>query len=71
MSQSGLMKAALFFFAIVLIGTLYWLTGTPAEDPCANPQGDISAAVLSAEGDQDALINRAIIIKGNCKEPTE
>ncbi|MEH6570019.1 MAG: hypothetical protein V7709_13145 [Halioglobus sp.] len=40
------------------------------EDPCANPQADITGSVLAdEEGDQDALINRAIILKGNCKEP--
>ena len=73
MGQSGLMKAALFFFAITLIGALYWLTASDISDsdPCANPQSDISAAVLSEEGDQDALINRAIIMKGNCEESAD
>jgi hypothetical protein len=69
MEQSGLLKAGIFFFALVLIGSLYYLTRSDAEDdPCANPQTDISGAVLAEEGDQDALINRAIIMKGNCEK---
>jgi hypothetical protein len=45
-----------------------WLTYTE-EDPCANPQADVSGAVLAdPEGDQDALVNRAIIMKGKCKK---
>ena len=52
---------------ILLIGVLAWLTFTE-EDPCANPQADISGAVLAApDGDQDALANRAIIMKGKCE----
>lgn len=58
------------FVAIIsLVGILAWLTMTD-EDPCANPQADITGSVLAdGEGDQDALINRAIILKGKCKEP--
>lgn len=53
---------------IVLIAVLAWLTMSE-EDPCANPQSDISASVLAeANGDQDALANRAIIMKGNCEK---
>jgi hypothetical protein len=45
-----------------------WLSLTD-EDPCANPQADISAAVLAdQEGDQDALVNRAIIMKNECNK---
>ena len=69
MGKSGMVKAALFFFGIILVSALYWLTLDEPEDPCANPQEDISAAVLADEdGDQDALVNRAIIMKGNCEE---
>lgn len=51
-----------------LIAVLGWLTLTE-EDPCANPQVDISGAVLAdPDGDQDALVNRAIIMKGKCKK---
>jgi hypothetical protein len=57
-----------FALIVLLIAVLAWLTQTD-QDPCANPQADISASVLSdSEGDQDALINRAIIMKANCKE---
>ena len=57
-----------FALIVLLVAVLAWLTQTD-EDPCANPQSDISASILSdSEGDQDALINRAIIMKANCKE---
>lgn len=63
-----LLRAASVFTVVLLIAIMAWLSQTD-EDPCANPQGDISAAVLAdQEGDQDALINRAIIMKGKCKE---
>lgn len=53
---------------IALIAVLAWIT-TSDEDPCANPQSDISASVLAeANGDQDALANRAIIMKANCEK---
>lgn len=52
---------------ITIIAALAWLTMSD-EDPCANPQADISASVLGeANGDQDALANRAIIMRGNCE----
>lgn len=68
MPDSGLTKAAIFIAVIGLIWLLYWLTlDTTAEDPCAGQQSDISGAVLAdGEGDQDALVNRAIIVKGKC-----
>lgn len=61
---------ALSFIAVIsLIAILAWLT-LSEEDPCANPQSDISASVLAeGEADQDGLINRAIIMKANCKKP--
>jgi len=60
------MKIITFMAIISLVGLLAWLTVTD-EDPCANPQSDISASVLAdAEGEQDALINRAIIMRANC-----
>lgn len=58
-----------FIAVMLLIAVLAWLTMTE-EDPCANPQADVTGSVLAdGEGDQDALINRAIILKGKCKEP--
>jgi hypothetical protein len=67
------LRAAIFLFVIFLVAVLSWLTQPPLEDPCANPQVDVSAAVLADQpGDQDALVNRAIILKGNCeKESTD
>ena len=62
------MKILSFLAIISLVAALAWLT-TTNEDPCANPQSDISASVLAdAEGDQDGLINRAIIMKANCEK---
>lgn len=56
------------FTVLLLIAIMAWLSQSN-EDPCANPHSDISAAVLAdQEGDQDALVNRAIIMQGKCKE---
>lgn len=72
MGYSWQMRAALFLFAIFVVATLAWLTLPESEDPCADPQGDISAAVLAdTPGDQEALINRAIIVRSNCKKKEE
>lgn len=68
MPQSVIFKIAVFVTLVVLVAALYWLTLDEPEDPCANPQGDISGAVLADEhGDQDALVNRAIIMKSRCE----
>lgn len=57
-----------FLVVISLVALLAWLTMTD-EDPCANPQSDISGAVLAdGEGDQSALINRAILMRANCED---
>jgi hypothetical protein len=62
------MKIITFIAVSALVFALAWLTVTD-DDPCANPQTDISASVLAdPDGDQDALINRAIIYKANCEE---
>lgn len=55
---------------VVAIGTLaYFLTSDPSQqDPCLNPQNDISAAILSEGGDQDALANRAILARRLCEQ---
>ncbi len=56
------------FAIVLLVAALAWLTLSD-EDPCANPQGDISGAVLAdQDGDQDALVNRAIIMQNKCKK---
>jgi len=67
---------SLWFKAIaaIAIATLllafYWLTLVD-EDPCANPQSDISAAILAEGDDQDGLANRAILMRGACKPDNE
>ena len=69
MPDNRLLQVATFLFILFIIGVLSWLTLTETqEDPCANPQADVSAAVLADDaGDQDALANRAIILRGKCE----
>ncbi len=63
------LRAAIFLFVIFLVAVLSWLTQPLDEDPCANPQADVSAAVLADQpGEQDALVNRAIILKNHCEK---
>lgn len=71
MPTSAVLKVAAFLFVLGLVALLYWLTLVPEQDPCANPEGDIGAAVLAEDGDQDAMVNRAIIVKGNCEKRDE
>ena len=67
-SQQQSMRILSFLAIVLLVAALAWLTMTD-EDPCANPQSDISASVLAdSEGDQDGLISRAIIMKANCEK---
>ncbi len=68
MAQSGFFKAAIFFAVIGGIWLLYTLTlDESVDDPCARQQSDISGAVIADDpGDQDALVNRAIILKSKC-----
>ncbi|MEH6582106.1 MAG: hypothetical protein V7754_09235 [Halioglobus sp.] len=67
MQYKSSMQIITIAVAISLIAVLAWLTMSE-EDPCANPQADISASVLAEDGDQDALVNRAIIMKANCED---
>ena len=63
-----LLRAVSVATVLLLVAIMAWLSLTD-EDPCANPQADISAAVLAEQaGDQDALINRAIIMKSECEK---
>ena len=62
------LRAVSIFTVLLLIAIMAWLSQTD-EDPCLHPQSDISGAVLAdQEGDKDALINRAMIMKENCKK---
>jgi len=63
-------KAIAAIAIATLILALYWLTLVD-EDPCANPQSDVSAAILAEGDDQDGLANRAILMRGACKPDTE
>lgn len=66
------LKIATFIFVVFLIAVMAWLTMPEEEDPCAGPQTDISAAVIADQpGDQDALVNRAIIMRGKCERKEE
>lgn len=69
MGNNRLLQAATFLFVIFLLAALAWLTLAPPDDPCANLPVDVGAAVLADRpADQDALVNRAIIMRGDCKE---
>lgn len=71
MEKRWLLAAGAFFFAVGLIAVLAWLTDS-GQDPCANPDADVGAAVLGeSEGDQEGLVNRAIIVRGNCEPGTD
>jgi hypothetical protein len=69
MRNNWLLRVATFLFVLLLIAVLAWLTLTPPDDPCVTPRVDIGAAVLADEPtDQDALVNRAIIMRGDCED---
>ena len=70
MNNRWMLAAGVFVFAVGAIAGLAWLTQVE-EDPCANPDADVAAAVLGeSPGDQEGLVNRAILVRGNC-EPEE
>jgi hypothetical protein len=67
-NKNATLRVISILVVILLIAVMAWLTYTE-EDPCANPQADVSGAVLAdPAGDQDALVNRAIIMKGKCRK---
>ena len=69
MGRAWLLSTAVFFLAVALIAVLALLTEPVEEDPCAYPQSDVSAAVLGeTPGDQDALVNRAIMMRAACEK---
>jgi hypothetical protein len=72
MSNNKLLQVATFVFAVFLIAVLAWVTLYEPEDPCAQTRTDVGAAVLADQpGDQDALVNRAIIVRGDCDQPAD
>ena len=69
MRNSWILKIATFAFVVFLVWLLAWITMPPEEDPCDDPQTDVSAAVIADQGgDQEALVNRAIILRGKCEQ---
>lgn len=69
MRTSWILKIATFAFVVFIVWLLVWLTTPPEENPCEDPQTDVSAAVIADQGgDQEALVNRAIILRGNCEQ---
>ncbi len=69
MPTSTLLKAAIFLFVTGAVALLYRLTLYTPEDPCENMQQDVGGAILADDGgDQDALVNRAIILRGKCRD---
>ena len=67
--KTPLLQFATFVLVLGLIALLAWLT-VYEEDPCENI-GDAGAAILAEDGDQDALVKRAIIARSNCEKRAE
>ena len=68
MNKTTVLRAGSLLLVILLIAVLAILT-QQEEDPCSNPQADISGAILAdGDGDQDALANRAILMRANCEQ---
>ncbi|MEP4484774.1 MAG: hypothetical protein ABJ013_04010 [Halioglobus sp.] len=70
MKKSLLFKACAALAVTTLLLALYWLT-LVEEDPCANAQSDVSAAILAEGDNQDGLANRAILMRGACKSDNQ
>lgn len=76
MEKPLVLSVVAFVAVITVAAALFWLTyegdqGANGSDAnaCANTKQDIGAAVLAdGEGDQDALVNRAIIVRGKCEQ---
>ena len=66
MSSKVIVRGGMFLFVVLAIATLAYLT-QDEEPQCSDVGTDMTAAILAdSEGDQDALTNRAIIMKGAC-----
>ncbi|MBN7797680.1 hypothetical protein [Parahaliea mediterranea] len=75
MGKPLVLSVVAFVAVVTVAAALFWLTydGGGADqhgaDACASTKRDIGAAVLAdSEGDQDALVNRAIIVRGKCEQ---
>ena len=70
MALNHVLKAVSFVVVVMLVALLAWLTTSPEPDACVDPQTNISAAALADQDtDQEALVNRAIILRGPCDSP--
>ena len=70
MNKSLWFKAIAVIAVATLLLAFYWLTLVD-ENPCANPQSDLSAAILAEGENQDGLANRAILMRGACKSDNQ
>ncbi len=70
MGRPLLLSLVAFVSVVAVVAALAWLTREdPAADPCASRGRDVGAAVLADDsGDQDALVNRALIVRGECEK---
>jgi hypothetical protein len=67
--KKTLLAFGVFVLAVGLVALLAWLTLYEEQDPCADSRADVGGAVLADEsGDQEALVNRAIILRGKCEK---
>jgi hypothetical protein len=60
--------------AIVVSVALYWLTLSPTDpsaDPCLGTLDLSAAAISETESDQAALMDNALLQRGNCTKPQE
>lgn len=72
MGNPLVLSVVAFVAAVTVVAALAWLThegeGDTA-DACASRNRDVGAAVLAdSDGDQDALVNRSIIVRGKCEQ---
>lgn len=68
MTKPLLLSAVAFVAVLVIVAALAVLTGEE-DTACSSAERDIGAAVLADDsGDQDALVNRAIIVRGKCEQ---
>ncbi len=70
MARTTIFTIVAFIAVISLAAVLYQMTRDPVTvDACFDSHRDIGAAVLADdEEDQDALVNRAIIVRANCDQ---
>jgi len=70
MRRPLILSVVTFIAVITVIGALAWLTADEnGSEVCTDTSQNVGAAVLAETGgDQEALVNRAIIVRGNCDQ---